>query len=278
MMSAFHSDIAIENMIYGVLPDRRMGQEVLGKTSGISEATEKEIVGFCTSWGDCRNLNFRRSLNQFPLKSLSPSGEKLIAVVKVINAGLDSIGREGALVRHALVLTETDYRRLEFNPFVVESQGVFLTIWTRQSKCEVIFLDSRHVPPSDLSEIPRAYYDSLFDYLHTLLSGGEIFLFISNHLHTAEDVIYYVIKLLPVDIRPEMTLTTFAFRKNLDYRIGCFYRQASAPDDPLKIKFETVGKKEEGVGGFLALLFENLKYEKYGRAARMIYDPFSVRS
>jgi hypothetical protein len=275
-MSTFRGDIAIENMIYGVLPDRRMGQEVLGKTPGIPPDTEQEIVEFCTSWGDCRNLKFRRSLNQFPLKCNSPDGDRLIAVIKVINSGLDSIGREGALVRHALVLRESDYRHLEFNPFTLESLGVFLTVWTKQSNCEVIFLDSRLVPPSDFSEIPRAYYDSLFSYLHTLLSGGEIFLFLNNHLHTAEDIIYYVIKLLPVDFRSRIALTTFAFRKNLDYSIGCYYRQSGAPADPLKIRFEMAGEKDEKLVAFLKALFENLECEKYGRAARMLFEPLGV--
>ncbi len=266
-------DIIIENMFYGALPDRRMGQEVLGKTPGVTPEMEREIVEFCGSWGDCRNLKFRRSLNQFPLKSKSPEGENLLAVVKVVNAGRDSMGREGTLVRHALILTVDAYERLEFNPFTLEAQGVFLSAQTRQGDCERIALDSRKVPPSDLSEIPRAYYDSLCEYLHAVLSGGEMFIFLSNHLHPAEDIIYHTIKLLPLWLRPRIALTTFAFRKNLDYRIGCYYRQGNPSPDPLKIRFETTGEKKEAAGEFLAELFGDLRREHYGRVTRLLAKP-----
>jgi hypothetical protein len=269
----FDDSIVIENMVYGAFSYSRKGQQVVGKTSGISPATEKEIIEFCNSWGDCRNLKFRRSLNQFPLKSTSPYGQNLIAVVKVINTGRDQIGREGALVRHALVLTESDYRHLEFNPFTFESQGVFLTVWTRKSNCQTIFLDKSTMPPSDISEIPRKFFDSLFAYLHTVLSGGEIFLFSNNHIHTAEDITYYLMKILPLDIKAKIAMTTFAFRKNLDYKIGCYYRASSAVTDPLKIKFEMTGEKNSEAERFLNILFENLKSEKYGRVIKMITEP-----
>jgi hypothetical protein len=262
--------IAIENMFYGAVPIRRMGQEVLGKTPGINAEIEKEIVEFCNSWGDCRNLKFRRSLNQFPLKARSSDGGKLIAIVKVVNAGRDSMGREGTLARHALVLREVDYRRIEFNPFTLESQGVFLEAWTQASDCRTIFIDSRTIPPSDLSEIPRSFYKQLREYLTTIMSGGEIFLFANNHLHTAEDIIYYVFKLLPIEIRPDIPLTTFAFRRNLDYKMGCYYRQSGTTPDPLKIQFEIAGEKDAVAVEFANNLLGGLDAEKYGFAARML--------
>jgi hypothetical protein len=268
--------ITIENMFYGADPNRRMGQEVLGKTSGISDETEREIVEFCNSWGDCRNLNFRRSLNQFPLKGLSRDGETLMAVVKVLNAGRDSLGREGTLVRHALIIRESDYRRIEYNPFTLESQGVFLSAGTRLSYCREIIINTGQVPPSDLSEIPRAFFDSLFDYLHTILSGGEIFLFLNNHLNSAEEIIYHIFKILPIDVRPRLAVTTFAFRKNLNYKIGCYYRQSGVAPDPLKVRFEISGEKDEATGDFLRLLFECLRDERYGRVLRMLADSNGV--
>ncbi len=272
MMSGYASRIAIENLIYGAFSHSRKGQQVVGKSTGISEEIEKEIVEFCNTWGDCRNLKFRRSINQFPLSRKSSTGEKLIAVIKVINSGLDNVGREGTLVRHALVLTETDYRYLEFNPFTLESQGVFQIVWTRRF-CETIYLDKRSIPPSDLSEVPESLYGLLFDYLLTILSGGEIYLFLSNHINTAEDLVYYILKLLPLDMRSRMSLTTFAFRKNRDYQIGCYYRYSSLPVDPLKIRFERSGNPKKHIESFLRELFENLKSEKYGQAIKMLGRP-----
>jgi len=269
----FNSHIVIENLIYGAFSFSRKGQQVVGKTPGITEEIEKELVEFCTTWGDCRNLKFRRSLNQFPLLAKSDRGEKLIAVIKVINSGLDQVGREGTLVRHAVVLTEADYRILEYNPFVLESQGVFQMVWTRQSNCRTIFVDKKSIPPSDLSEIPRSFFDSLYDYLLTIISAGEVYLFLNNHINTAEDIIYYIIKLLPLDLRPTIALTTFAFRKNLDYKIGCYYRQSSTSPDPLTIRFENSGVPDPGKEAFLDELFDDLKGEKYGRAIRLLSQP-----
>jgi hypothetical protein len=267
-------DIVIENLFYGALPERRKGQEVLGKTSGITPEIEREIVEYCSSWGDCRNLKFRRSLNQFPLTAKSQSGEGLIAVVKVVNSGIDSMGREGNLARHALILTEGCYRHLEYNPFTLESQGVFLGVWTRQCHCQTILLNSHLIPPSDLSEIPKTFFEPLSDYLHAILSGGEIYLFLPNHLHPAEDIIYYLIKLLPISFRPSISLTTFAFRKNLNYQIGCYFRQSSILPDPLRVRFETSKDRKEEIAPYLKALFDELKGEKYSRAAKMLASSF----
>ncbi|HBC46666.1 MAG TPA: hypothetical protein DCZ43_06440 [candidate division Zixibacteria bacterium] len=269
--------ISIENMFYGALPNRRMGQEVLGKTPGITAEIEAEIVEFCNSWGDCRNLKFRRSLNQFPLDAPGSDGSDMIAVVKVVNAGRDSMGREGTLVRHALILNENDYRQIEFNPFTLEAQGAFLEAWTQACDCRPILVNSRIIPPTDLSEIPRSFFKQIKEYIETVLSGGTIFLFINNHLHTAEDVIYYVFKLLPADFRAQIALTTFAFRRNLEYQIGCYYRQSDTSPDPLKVQFEMSGEKNKVAMDFATELFDSLENEKYGQAARMLAAPFPVK-
>ena len=275
MSFGFASHIAIENLIYGAFSFSRKGQQVVGRTPGITDEIEKELVEFCNTWGDCRNLKFRRSLNQFPLAARSGRGEKLIGIIKVINSGLDQVGREGTLVRHAVVLTEADYRFLEFNPFALESQGVFQMVWTRQSNCRTIFIDKKSIPPSDLSEIPHSLFDTLYDLLFMLVSGGEMYLFLNNHVNTAEDIIYYIIKLLPLDLRASIALTTFAFRKNLDYKIGCYYRQSSTSPDPLTIQFEKSGTPDSGKEAFLKELFDDLKGEKYGRAIRLLSQPWA---
>jgi hypothetical protein len=273
LTSGFTSDIVIENLVYGAFPHQRMGQQVVGKSPGITDEIEREIVDFCNTWGDCRNLKFRRSLNQFPLNSRLRDGRKAIAVVKVTNAGKDSMGREGTLVRHALVLAESDYRYLEFNPFALESQGIFLTVWTRLCDCETIYLKHELIPPADLSEVPRSFYGPLKLYAATVMSGGEIYMYLNNHIQTAEDMIYYLIKILPLDIRASLALTTFTFRKNIDFKIGCYYRQLNQPMDPLRVQFETTGQPGQNINDYLQILFDCLKDEKYGRAAKILAEP-----
>jgi hypothetical protein len=273
LTSGLTSDIVIENLVYGAFPHQRMGQQVVGKSAGITDEIEREMVEFCNTWGDCRNLKFRRSLNQFPLNSRLRDGRKAIAVVKVTNAGKDSMGREGTLVRHALVLAETDYRYLEFNPFVLESQGIFLTVWTRLCDCETIYLKHELIPPADLSEVPRSFYGPLKLYAATVMSGGEIYMYLNNHIQTAEDMIYYLIKILPLEIRAGLALTTFAFKKNIDFKIGCYYRQLSQPADPLRVQFETTGQPGRNINDYLQTLFDYLNDEKYGRAAKMLTEP-----
>jgi len=275
-MSSRTKEIIIENMFYGAFPERRKGQEVLGKTSGITPEIEKEIVEFCTSWGDCRNLKFKRSLNQFPLKSKSSDGENLIAVVKVVNSGRDSMGREGNLARHALILKESDYHWLDYNPFTLESLGVFLSVWSPGRDFDTITLQPSKIPQTDYSDIPQKQLKQLGEYLGIILSGGEIYLFMNNHLPPAEDIIYYAMKLLPLNIKSKLSLTTFAFRKNLNYQIGCYYRQSNTQPDPLKVKYETVGEIEKESAKFVEILFTDLKTEKYARVMGLlanIYPP-----
>ena len=278
MTFASSDNIVIENMVYGALSYSRKGQQVVGRSKGITPETEQEIVGFCNSWGDCRNLNFKRSLNQFPLKSVAPDGRKLIAVVKVINSGRDQVGREGSLIRHALMLAKNEYRWLEYNPFLLESLGIFLTVWTRQSDCRAIHINRHAIPPSDLAEIPQYYYDALFEYLHVILSGGRIYYTANNHVRTAEEIIYYLMKLLPLEIKSEIAMTTFAFRKNLEYRIGCFYRSSSVPADPLKVIFETTGERTTEVESYLEELFAKLKSERFGGVIRMLTNPLPFKN
>jgi len=265
--------VVIENLVYGAFPNQRMGQQVVGKSAGITTEIEREIVEFCNSWGDCRNLKFRRSINQFPLKSPLLDGRNAIAVVKVTNAGKDSIGREGTLVRHALILAENDYRYLEYNPFVLESLGIFLKVWNRLCDCQTIYLNRDSIPPADLSEVPRLFYNSLKLYATAIMSGGEIYIYLNNHIQTVEDMIYYLIKILPLDLKASLALTTFAFKKNIDYKIGCYYRQMSEPADPLKVQFETIGKPNQAVDDYFKRLFEYLNDEKYGRAAKILSEP-----
>lgn len=273
MTNFFSNDIVIENLVYGAFPHQRMGQQVVGKSAGITDEIEQEIVEFCNTWGDCRNLKFRRSLNQFPLNAQLRDGRKAIAIVKVTNAGKDSVGREGTLVRHALILSETDYRYLEFNPFVLESQGIFLAVWTRLCDCQTIYLKRDSIPPADLSEVPRSFYAPLKLYAATIISGGEIYTYLNNHIQTAEDMIYYLIKILPRDFRANLALTTFTFRKNIDFKIGCYYRQLSQPADPLRVQFETTGQPYPEVNDYLQQLFEFLNDEKFGRAAKLLAEP-----
>jgi hypothetical protein len=260
-------------MVYGAFSYSRKGQQVVGKTPGVSPEIEREIVNFCNSWGDCRNFKFRRSLNQFLLQNSSPAGQALIAVVKIINAGKDQIGREGALVRHALILTESDYRNLEFNPYLLESQGAFLTAWTRQSNCQLIYLSKKSIPPADFSEIPRRFYDELHGYLLAILSGGEIYLYLNNHINTAEDIIYYLMKLLPMDLKKKIAMTTFAFKKNINYKIGCYYRASGVVSDPLKVRFEILGENKSAARRFADILFENMRDEKFGKVVKLIAQP-----
>lgn len=273
MASVSAGNIVIENLVYGAFPSQRMGQQVVGKSPGVTSEIEREIVEFCNTWGDCRNLKFRRSLNQFPLISKFADSREAMAVVKVTNAGKDSIGREGALVRHALILAREDYRRLEFNPFMLESLGVFLTVWTRIADCETIYLANDKIPPSDLSEVPQSFHGALSSYAGTILSGGEVYIYLNNHIHTIEDMIYYLIKILPIDFKASLALTTFTFKKNLDYKIGCYYRQLSQDVDPLKAHFELSGESRPEIDNYLKTLFECLKSEKYGRAAKLLAEP-----
>jgi len=227
--------IEIEHLIYGSFHFDSSAQHIPAQSKGISNKIRKEITSFCDSWGECKNFKFYSSLNQIWLEDES---EPKVAVIKVTHHGRDFSGRSGALLRHALVFKEEDYQKIGFDPFRVESLNIFKTDWRESDTCETLYLNPAEFSKDDLSLIPTELYLSLKENLSFLLKGFSLFSYRSvNTLHS-NSYLQALFSLIPHSRRKIIPLTTFAFRKNYEYRIGCIYSPERIPADDSDVKFE----------------------------------------
>jgi len=229
--------IRVEHLIYGTFSRSGMAQHVPTQSPGIDDHTRNQIIAFCNSWGECRNLRFVSSINQFFLES-QEGVEPQAAVIKITNHGQDFAGRKGALLRHALVFKVSDYSLLEFDPFKVEALGKFKFTWSEEQRCESFYMDLRNLEDSILQEIPVSLFPSIRENLNSLLRGFCLLSYRNVNTPTSDLYLKYLYSLIPYSNRASMDFTTFAFRKNKSYRLGCIYSPDRMPEDRLGVEFE----------------------------------------
>ena len=229
--------IDVEHLVYGSFSFDGSAQHIADQSKGISKKICKEITAFCDSWGECKNLKFYSSLNQIWLEN-EPESEPQVAVIKVTHHGRDFSGRGGALLRHALVFKEKAYQKLQFNPFRLDHLNIFKADWRDGDRCEALQLDSAELAKEDLNLIPQELYASLEENLRSLLDGSNLLSYRNINTPTSDSYLRFLFSLIPCQRRKGLALTTFAFRKNHDYQIGCIYSPERVPEDNLDMEFE----------------------------------------
>lgn len=231
--------IKVEHLIYGTFSTSVMAQHVPSQSPGIDSDTKNQVISFCNSWGECRNLRFVSSLNQFYLET-SENENPQVAIIKVTHHGRDFAGREGALLSHALVFKTSDYSLLEFDPFKVETLGKFKTGWSEEEKCDSFYLDPRNLSADELQKIPRSLFSSLKENLTLFLKGLCLLSYRNVNTPTSDLYLRYLYSLIPHSLRDSLAFTTFAFRNNISYKLGCIYSPDRIPEDNLSVEFEKI--------------------------------------
>lgn len=267
--------IQVEQLIYGSFSFDGSAQHVPAQSQGVSKKTRQEITSYCDTWGDCKNLKFYSSLNQIWIDD-DPDSEPEAAIVKITHHGKDFSGRSGAMLRHALVLKEGDYRELDFSPFRLEELGLFKTDWKEGETCETLYVDLADSSEDDLSRIPQSLHQSLKENLSFFLGGLSLLSYRIINTPDSDSYLKALFSLIPCQRRRGLVLTTFAFRKNRDYQLGCIYSPQRIPGDGSAVEFE---RKEDGsssgwtpkeISGYLDPLFINLKENHLGEASARI--------
>ncbi len=267
--------IEVEHLIYGSFNFCGSAQHIPDQSRGISKNIRKEIASFCDSWGECKNLKFYSSLNQIWLED-EPGSESKVAVIKVTHHGRDFSGRGGALLRHALVFKGRDYEKLEFNPFRVEDLNIFKTDWKDDDRCEAFYVDPADLPKEDLGTIPQELYPSLKENLSFLLQGFSLISYRITNTPNSDSYLRSLFCLIPYSGRKKFSLTTFAFRKNCNYQLGCIYSPERIPQDSLDVEFErktggpSLGWEIGAISDYLDPLFSLLKQSDFPEAWKHI--------
>ncbi len=250
--------IEVEHLVYGSFGFDGSAQHIADQSKGISKKTRQEITTFCDTWGDCKNLKFYSSLNQIWLEDES---EPKVAVIKITHHGRDFSGRGGALLRHALVLRVQAYQKLQFNPFKLDHLNMFKDHWADDDRCETLYLDPAATPREDLSLIPPELFSSLEENLRSVLEGFHLLSYRNINTPTSDSYLRFLFSLIPNHRRKKLALTTFAFRKNHDYQIGCIYSPERVPEDNLDMEFErkagvsSLGWGNDLISDYLSTLF-----------------------
>jgi hypothetical protein len=265
--------IEVEHLVYGSFSFDGSAQHIAAQSKGIDTKTRREITTFCDTWGDCKNLRFYSSLNQIWLEDES---EPKVAVIKITHHGRDFSGRGGALLRHALVLREKAYEKLQFNPFKLNSLSIFKADWRNGDRCETLYLDSEGLPKEDLSLIPQELYPVLQENLRSHLEGLALLSYRNINTPTSDSYLRFLFSLIPSQRRKRLALTTFAFRKNHDYQIGCIYSPERVPEDNWEVEFERKAGLpapdwgNELISDYLSTLFSRLRQGAFSQVEEHI--------
>lgn len=263
--------IEVEHLVYGSFHFNGSAQHIPDQSKGISKKIRKEITSFCDSWGECKNFKFYSSLNQIWIED-EPELEPKVAVIKITHHGRDFSGRGGALLRHALVFKERDYEKLEFNPFKVEDLNVFKADWKDGDRCDAFYLDAAEFPREDLSLIPKELHPYLKENLNFLLKGFSLLSYRIVNTPHSDLYLRSLFSLIPYPGRQKLSLTTFAFRKNYDYNVGCIYSPERIPEDKLTVEFDRKAKTSSlswgnnEISDYSDPLFFLLKQNKFSEA------------
>lgn len=245
--------------------------------------TKNQILSFCNSWGECRNLRFFSSLNQFFLDP-QENQEPQVVVIKITHHGQDFAGRKGALLRHALVFKTSDYSLLEFDPFQVEGLGKFKTSWSKEEKCDSFYVDTPKLSGNELQKIPSSLFPSLKENLAFLLKGFCMLSYRNVNTPTSDLYLKYLYSLVPHTQRDNLAFTTFAFRNNKSYKLGCIYSPDRIPKDSLTVEFEKTKpslslspSEERMIRNYIDQIFLFLEQKKFSRASELIKG-FALKS
>jgi len=267
--------IQIEQLVYGSFSFDGSAQHIPGQSEGISKRIRQEITSFCDSWGDCKNFKFYSSLNQIWIEDV-PDSEPKAAIIKITHHGRDFSGRGGAMLRHALVFNERDYEKLDFSPFRVEESKLFKTDWKDGDTCETLYVDLAELPEEDVGSIPQDIHGSLKENLRFFLQDSSLLSYSIINTPRSDSYLKALFSLIPCQRRKGLALTTFAFRKNRDYQLGCIYSPERIPEDNSAIEFErkedvsSSGWTSEEISDYLDPLFINLKQNDLTKASARI--------
>jgi len=268
--------IKVEHLVYGTFSTSGMAQHVPSQSPGIDSHTKNQVISFCNSWGECRNLKFYSSLNQF-FTETEEKNEPQVAIIKITHHGQDFAGRKGALLRHALVFKASDYSLLDSDPFKAEELGKFKTSWSEQEKCDSFYLDPPSLQDNELQKIPPSLFASLKENLAFLLKGFSLLSYRNVNTPTSDLYLKYLYSLTPHTQRNGLAFTTFAFRNNKSYRLGCIYSPERIPDDSLSVDFEKIKpsislspSQQKAIRDYIHQVFFFLERKEFSKVSELI--------
>ncbi len=210
---------AIEQLVFGLAPDRDKGREVLGSSPGISRDCAQEVVRLCEGWGAVPAEGLRRPvLLCFPLTTRLSSLPGELHVVVRIAQGLKPI-------YHAQILSRVDFQEFDLNPFALAQEDVFLDSWSAGED-----LPRRDVRPGSLAPLvspPPGASDVGFadEAVRQMLANQRLLLPLEGASSDSDRFLALVVAGLPRTLRQELRFASWAPSGTNSYSLAATYKE-----------------------------------------------------
>lgn len=226
------STIQAEHLVYGSFADRPGGYHVRFRTSGITDQIASAVVERCDNWGEILDPEFLHSLMYLSIPPHQTRGPGRLCMVDLVSqVGVDSSGRRGAQMHHALVLTPEEFDALGADPFLLLELGALSPNWS----------GSMPIPPIEIrvpsvvawhtellaQSTPEQREASLRVALW-LLEGKKVLFWEENRPEEVHFAMRLAWILLPRSSRAGVRLATFAFLNRNDLDLGVIYSNLAA--------------------------------------------------
>ena len=185
------------------------GYQIIANSPGLSPTELKQIQENSTISG---LIPFDYSFSEATRYYILPN--KKVCVARMINAGLDSLGRPNRIHTHTLVFKKEQFNTILNNPFLIE--GYLEDSILQKERYEDV------IDPLEISMEDKVFdYSVIGDlknviktqkYLNGLLSAiikeKRIYILMDTQ-RDEKNILYTVINCFPVDLRPKCTFSTF---------------------------------------------------------------------
>lgn len=221
------STIQAEHLIYGSFADRPGGYHVRFRTSGITEQIASAVVERCDNWGEILDPEFPHSLMSLPIPSHQTKGAGPLCMVDLVSqVGVDSSGRRGAQMHHALVLTPEEFDAVGADPFLLLELGALSPDGSGSAPTHPVEIRVPSLIEWHTNLLAQSTPDQREASLRVavwLLDRKKVLFWEENKQEDVLVAMRLAWILLPRSARTGVRLATFAFLNRNDLDLGVIY-------------------------------------------------------
>ncbi len=199
----------LPHLIYGTFPDLPGSQQVVYKSSGISDEVEQWLIQCYERFGDCKNENFQTAVCVHHFRN---SESPVTAVTRISQFGRDFSGRWGALLRNTALLTLEDWTALGGDSSLVAAQLVLTGSADELRQSHELEIDESVATENLLAAVRALDFTRYESDLRRLISGERLTLYSEINTPALDDFVARLILLLPQPLRLQASWSQFAFQ------------------------------------------------------------------
>jgi GTPase-associated protein 1, N-terminal domain type 2 len=227
--------LLVPHMLFGTFRRESTGYRTVCRSPGVSEAMAKGAQRHCEGWGSCVESGFTTAVVHQVLTAGERDGEKrlYLLAIRVTNLGTDHKGRQGALCFHIAFFDEESYRRVGFEPFLLDRSGALVGDWDGRDAWPPLVVDPATLPAPPARCADPKLLPVLRDHLLHVLAGHSLRFAGRLPSPASDEHVALLFRLLPWASRRRMATATFTFSARRDYALAVEYSEGGRVD-PLR--------------------------------------------